>query len=149
MNARKPVCRYCHEWFDPSPFHPKQTVCISPECQRRRRNDYHRNKIATDSEYRLTCAESRKKWRERNSGYQRSYRNRHEDYCKRNRQKQCVRNQKRKLSLIVKNNLAIDVKQLATEVWMTGPGLDAIVKNNLAISQVLIFQTFNESGGYV
>lgn len=149
MNARKPVCSYCHELFDPSPYHPKQTVCISPECQRRRRNDYHRNKIATDSEYRLTCAESRKKWRERNPGYQRDYRCQHEDYCRRNRQKQRVRNQKRKLSLIVKNNLAIDVKRLATEVWMTGPGLDAIVKNNLAISQVLIFQTVRESGGYV
>jgi hypothetical protein len=60
-----------------------------------------------------------------------------------------VRNHKRKLSLIVKNNLAIDVKRLATEVWMTGPGLDAIVKNNIAISQVLIFQTVSESGGYV
>jgi len=41
------------------------------------------------------------------------------------------------------------VKRLATEVWMTGPGLDAIVKNNLAISQVLIFQTVRESGRYV
>jgi len=47
--------------------------------------------------------------------------------------------------LIVKNNLAIDVKRLPAEVWMTGPGLDVIVKNNLAISQVVIFQTFGES----
>jgi hypothetical protein len=146
MKARKPVCCYCHESFDRSPFHPKQKVCISPECQRRRRNEYHRNKIATDLEYRLTCAESRKKWRERNPGYHRRYRSRHEDYCEQNRQKQGVRNQKRKLSLIVKNNLAIDVKRLPTKVWMTGPGLDAIVKNNLAISQVLIFQIVRESG---
>lgn len=146
MKARKPFCPYCHESFDPSPFHPKQSVCFSPECQRRRRSDYHCNKIATDSDYGQTCADSRKKWRESNPGYQRRYRSRHRDYCEQNRQKQCVRNQKRKLSRIVKNNLAIDVKRLPAEVWMTGPGLDAIVKNNLAISQVLIFQTVGESG---
>jgi hypothetical protein len=48
--------------------------------------------------------------------------------------------------MIVKNNLAIDVKRLPAEVWMAGPGLDGIVKNNLAISQVLIMQTVGGSG---
>lgn len=147
MKARKPVCPYCNELFDPSPFHPNQKVCLSPECQRRRRADYHRQKITTDSEYRQSCAESRKKWRENNPGYQSRYRSRNEDYCGRNRQRQRVRNQKRRLSLIVKNNLAIDLKRLPAEVWMTGPGLDGIVKNNLAISKVLIFQTDAESKG--
>jgi hypothetical protein len=52
-----------------------------------------------------------------------------------------VRNQKRKFSIIVKNHLAIDVKRLPAEVWMAGPGLDGIVQNNLAISQVLIMET--------
>jgi hypothetical protein len=145
MKARKPVCPYCLEPFDPSLFHPKQTVCFSPECQRRRQSNYHRKKIATDTDYRQTCTESRKKWRDNNPNYQQRYRALHEDYCQRNRQKQHVRNQKRKLSLIVKNNLAIDVKRLPAKVWMTGPGLDVIVKNNLAISQVLIFQTVGES----
>lgn len=146
MKARKPVCPYCHELFDPSPFHPKQKICLSPECQRRRRTDYHRQKVTTDSEYRQACADSRKKWREGNPEYQSHYRARNEDYCQRNRQKQRVRNQKRRLSLIVKNNLAIDLKRLPAEVWIMGPGLDEIVKNNLAISQVLIFQTDGKSG---
>lgn len=145
MKARKPVCPYCHQSFIPSPFHPEQKVCHSPECQRRRRGDYHRQKILTDSDYGQACADSRKKWRENNPDYQSIYRVRNPDYCQRNRQKQLVRNQKRKLSLIVKNNLAIDLKRLPAEVWMTGPGLDGIVKNNVAISQVLIFQTDGES----
>ncbi len=147
MKARKPVCPYCNKLFAPSPFHPNQKVCLSPECQRRRRTDYHRQKIATDSEYRLACTESRKKWRESNPAYQSRYRGRNEDYCQRTRQKQRVRNQKRRLSLIVKNNLAIDLKRLPAEVWLTGPGLDGIVKNNLAICQVLIFQTDGDSKG--
>jgi hypothetical protein len=146
MNARKPNCLYCHKSFDPSPFHPKQAVCLSVECQLRRRNDYHRKKFENDCDYRQSCIDSRKKWRENNPGYQRRYRSGHEAYCDRNRQRQLVRNQKRKLSLIVKNNLAIDVKRLPAEVWMAGPGLDGIVKNNLAISQVLIMQTVGVSG---
>ena len=101
MKARKPICPYCRQAFDPSPFHPEQKVCLSPECQRRRRAHYHRQKILTDSDYRQVCTDSRKKWRENNPGYQALYRGRNEDYCRRNRQKQLVRNQKRKLSLIV------------------------------------------------
>lgn len=149
MKARKPICPYCHQPFDPSPFHPRQTVCLSPECQSRRRSDYHSKKIASDPDYRQVCLESQKKWRERHPDYQRSYRSRHEAYAERNRQKQWGRNQKRKLSLIVKNNLAIDLKRLPAEVWMAGPGLEVIVKNNLAISQVVIFQTLDASGAYV
>jgi hypothetical protein len=42
--------------------------------------------------------------------------------------------------------LAIDLKRLPAEVWMAGPGLELIVKNNLAISQVVIFQTLDGSG---
>jgi hypothetical protein len=146
MNARKPVCLYCHKPFDPSRFHPKQAVCLSQECQRRRRSDYHRKKIASDSEYRQSCIDSQGKWREKNPDYQRRYRSGHEAYCDKNRQKQLVRNQKRTLSMIVKNNLAIDVKRLPAEVWMAGPGWDGIVKNNLGISKVLIMQTVGESG---
>jgi len=41
------------------------------------------------------------------------------------------------------------VKRLPARVWMTGPGLEVIVKNNLAISQVMIFQTLGESEGQV
>jgi hypothetical protein len=149
MIARNPVCLYCQNTFNPSPFHPKQTVCASPECQRRRQSDYHRKRVAADSDYREACIESRKKWRDNHPGYQRSYRSKHEAYVQQNRQKQHQRNQKRQLALIVKNNLAIDLKRLSARVWMTGPGLEAIVKNNLAISQVMIFQTLGESAGQV
>lgn len=149
MKTGKTVCLYCHKLFAPSPFHPKQTVCLSTECQRRRRSDYHRKRIASDADYRQTCLDSRKKWRENNPHYQRHYRSRNAAYTERNRQKQRQRNQKRKLSLIVKNNLAIDLKRLPSSVWMTGPGLEAIVKNNLAISQIVIFQTLGGSEQHV
>jgi len=37
-------------------------VCSQPECQRRRRADYHRKKLATDSEYREVVRDSQKQW---------------------------------------------------------------------------------------
>jgi len=138
--SRKIKCRYCKKLFTRSPYHPKQEVCLSEECPRRRKREYHRKKIADDAEYRQICADSRANWRENNRGYQRQYRRNNEAACERNRQKQHERNRKRRLSVIVKNNLAIDIKRSFTEVWTIGHGLDKIVKNNLAISQVMILQ---------
>jgi len=145
MKARKPVCPYCDKPFDPSPFHPKQTVCLSVACQRRRRSDYHRTRIVADPGYRQQCADSRKCWRESHPDYQRHYRETHEAYTEQNRAKQRRRNQKRKIALIVKNNLALDVKRLPAEVWVAGPGVDTIVKNNLAFPEVFILHAVGNS----
>ena len=137
---RKIICRYCKEPFIQSRYHPNQEVCLSEECQRRRKREYHRKKRAEDATSRQICADSRKNWRENNPDYQRRYRAKHQFSCEQNRQKQRSRNLKRRLSVIVKNNLAIDVTRSYTEVWTIGPAMDSIVKNNLAISQVMILQ---------
>ena len=142
--SRNPICRYCQQPFIPSLFHPQQAVCRSAACQRQRRSDYHRAKLAREPDYQQTCRDSRQKWRDRHPGYQREYRNRRPAYVERNRSQQEGRNRRRHLEGIVKNNLALDVKRLATEVWMTGPGLEVIVKNNLAISEVLVFHLLSQ-----
>jgi hypothetical protein len=51
-------CRYCQQVFQLSKFQPRQAVCSGAECQRKRRTDYHREKIATDREYREVCRDS-------------------------------------------------------------------------------------------
>ena len=48
---------------------------------------------------------------------------------------------------LVKNNLALDLKALSADVWLVGPELEHLVKNNLAISEVMIFQSVAASGG--
>jgi len=55
-------CRYCEQDFQPSKYQPGQLVCSQPGCQRRRRADYHRQKIAADPEYRQVCRDSPQKW---------------------------------------------------------------------------------------
>ena len=131
-------CRYCQQIFQPSIYRTQQIVCSDPECQRRRRTEYHRKKIRTDFEYAQIVRDSQKKWREAHPGYSQQYRQKHLDAAKRNRQQQRRRDQKRRIQNLAKNNLALDLKHYAAEVWLLGPDTRHLAKNNLALSQVLI-----------
>ncbi len=141
MAAEPRRCPYCDKLFSPSIFHPNQRVCAATGCQKRRRADYHREKYRTDPEYRLVCRESDQKWRLRNADYQRRYRQRHPAYVDQNRRAQKRRDRRRRARDLVKNNLALDLKSLPADVWLAGPDLGDLVKNNLAVSEVMIFQT--------
>jgi hypothetical protein len=117
-----------------------QSACSQPECQRRRRAEYHRRKIATDPEYAEVVRDSRRKWREGHPGYQRVYRQSHAAAVERNRQLQRRRDGQRRVQFLVKNNLALDLKHCAAEAWLVGPAAHDLVKNNLASCQMFIFQ---------
>jgi hypothetical protein len=113
-------------------------VCSQPECQRRRRADYHRKKLATDLEYRQVVRDSQKQWWDEHPEYQKQHRRPNPKLVENNRQRQRQRDQKRRLQLLVRNNLAFDLKHSASEVWLWGPQLHDLDKNNLASAQVLI-----------
>jgi hypothetical protein len=67
-------CPYCQQAFRPAPYHPQQRVCRQPACQRQRRRDYHRQKIASDPVYQQVCLDSPQKWRELPRVVSRSFR---------------------------------------------------------------------------
>jgi hypothetical protein len=138
MNDRR--CRYCQQLFQPSAYRPQQAVCSQLACQRRRRREYHRNKICSDPLYAQVVWDSRKKWREAHPGYQKQYWQTHWKEAERNRQQQRRRDRRRRLRRLVKNNLALDLRCSPAEVWLLGPVAADLVKNNLARSQLLIFQ---------
>jgi hypothetical protein len=143
-------CRYCERIFQPSKYQPGQSVCSEPDCQRRRRADYHRQKIAADPEYRLLCRDSPQKWRSHNPDYWRRYREQHPAAVQRNRQQQQVRDQKRHLCDLANNNSAFgaqrghrpafDLKHSAAEIWLLGGGLQDLANNNAAPAQVWILE---------
>jgi len=133
-------CRHCRTVFTPSIYHPDQQVCLSAECQRTRRREDHRKRYQTDPLYRQQCRESTQKWREATPGYYRRYRQSHPEYANRNREGQRRRDRKRQVADLVKNNLAIAMNPPRARVWLVGPGFEALAKNNLAISEVVIFQ---------
>jgi hypothetical protein len=133
-------CRYCEFIFQPSKYQPGQSVCNESECQRRRRTDYHRQKIAADRVYRQQCLDSPQKWRSRNSDYWRRYREQHPAAVERNRQLQQVRDQKRHLRDLANNNSAFDLKRSAAEVWLLGTGLENLANNNSVSAQVWVLE---------
>ena len=133
-------CRYCEQIFQPSKYQPQQSVCSGSDCQRRRRADYHRRKIAADPEYRQVCRDSSQKWRSRNSDYWRQYRARHPAALERNRQQQHVRNQIRRLHDLANNNSAFDLKHSAAEIWLLGTRLRDLANNNSVPTQIWILE---------
>ena len=140
-------CPYCHRSFLPSAYRPQQSVCSRPECQRQRRTDYHRKKLAADSEYHQVALESQKQWREEHPDYQKQWRQQNPQRVKNNREQQRQRDQKRRLRrrLLDKNNLALDLKHSTSEVWLLGPKVRDLDKNNLASAQVLILPSLGHS----
>ena len=133
-------CTYCQQVFQPSPFRPRQFVCSQPQCQRRRRTDYHRHKIRSDPLYAQVVRDSRKKWRDAHPGYQKRYWQTNPEAAERNRQGQRRRDAKRRVQHLVRNNLALDLKRSPAQLWLVGPLVHDLVKNNVAPSDLLIFQ---------
>lgn len=137
-------CRFCPSSFQPSRFHPEQSVCASAECQRQRRREYHRRKVAADSVYRQVCNDSSQKWRAENPGYWKQYRKLHPDKADRNRTLQQTRDQKRHIRDLANNNLALDLKSSTAGVWLFGPVARHLANNTLATTQVFIVEGLNQ-----
>ena len=115
-------------------------MCSQRDCQRRRRADYHRSKMETDPEYAEVVRDSQRKWREAHPDYQQNCRQSHHQSAEQNRERQRGRDRKRRLHDLEKNNLALDLKHSDLEVWLVGSAAGDLETNNLASSQLLIFQ---------
>lgn len=137
--AKNKTCKYCKHLFQPSQYRPDQRVCSSIQCQRRRRTDYHRKKLAEDPLYREQCRDSQRKWRERNPAYMRDYRAelRRRDPLS---NKSSLSRELRGLLKLVKNNVALDLKSLDASVWLICRKGVVSGKNTLASAKVIILQ---------
>jgi len=92
-------CVSCGEPFVPNPRVKRQRYCSNPACQQARRSEWQKRKLEDDKDYRRNKADAQGRWREGNPGYWRSYRKKHPEYVRRNRELQAKRNRKRKKSL--------------------------------------------------
>lgn len=142
-------CPYCQSSFLPSVYRPQQSVCGRPECQRQRRSDYHRKKLATDPEYRQIVRDSQKQWWDEHPDYQKQRRQQNPKLVESNRREQRQRDQRRRVEHLVRNNLALDLKQSASEVWLLGPKVRDLYRNNLASAQVLILPSLGRPSANV
>ena len=140
-------CLYCQNSFHPSRYCPQQRVCSRPDCQGQRRANSRRQKLAADPEYRQVVRDSRKKWWDEHPDYQKERRKTNREVVERNRQKQQIRDQKRRLARLGRNNLVLDLKHSAAEVCLVGPQIHRLDRNNLVSAQVLILPSIVEPVG--
>ncbi len=134
-------CPYCQQVFQPSRSHANQRICSRPECQKRRRVDYRRKKLADDPVYAEKCRESARQWRKEHPAYWDQYRESHPASVARNRTQQQTRDTKRRLPHLANNTLASELRRYPGTVWLVGAGLCDLANNTLAPTQLLIFQT--------
>ena len=90
--------------------------------------------------YAQVVQDSRKQWRDEHTDYQKTYWRNHPEAAARNRQRQQQRDRQRRVTSLVKNNVALDLKHSAAEVWLVGPDAADLVRNNVAFSEVMVFQ---------
>lgn len=133
-------CPHCQQDFTPSRFRPAQEVCSAKVCQDRRKAESHRKRKAADPVYAEVCRDAQRQWRQAHPDYQRQYRQHHPQQTERNRQQQRGRDELRKLVHLVKNNLAFDLTASVSNVYLVGPAVTLLDKNNLASSKLLIYQ---------
>jgi len=133
-------CPFCQQQFAPSGFHPEQTACSAKTCQRQRRHQNRKRKLALDPEYRQVCRDSARKWRADHPGYWNVYRAAKPESVARNRTQQQQRDLRRRLSHLANSNSALDLKSSAARVWLLGPAAADLANNNLASTQVFILQ---------
>jgi hypothetical protein len=139
------TCPYCRNQFEPSRSHPHQLVCSSAECQRRRRADYHRKKLAKDPLYHALCEDSQKTWKQRNPDYMKQYRASHRKVKPgRPAVRPRIAEIKRLLTSLrnnlVKNTSALLVTRSAPGIWVIAPKKMAGDKNTLAPTHVIVIQ---------
>ena len=139
MGMRKRICKYCNGGFAPSRYRPDQQICSSEKCQRRRRSDYHKRKLAEDPLYREQCLDSQKKWRRKNPGYSKRYRIQ--------RRKSGLLKELHRLTDLVKNNVALDLRSFATSVWIVSPSDLPGEKNSLASAKLIVLQVIAHAVG--
>lgn len=89
-------CLCCRRAFNPHPAVRHQGYCSDPECQKTRKRDWQREKLAKDSDYRQNQAAAQREWRSRNGDYWREYRKRNPAYTEGNRIRQRERNRRRR-----------------------------------------------------
>jgi hypothetical protein len=133
-------CRFCQRQFEPSRSRPAQTACSDKPCQRQRRSESRKRRLALDAEYRQVCRDSARKWRAHHPGYWKQYRVAKPHAVERNRTQQQQRDLRHRLADLANNNSALDLKSSAAGVWLLGPAATERANNNLAATQVFILQ---------
>ena len=95
-------CTHCRAPFVPNPRVKAQRFCARPACQRARKTQWQRDKLARDPDYRANQRDCQRHWQHQHPQYWREYRQRRAAYRERNRLLQQHRDHKRRARPLAK-----------------------------------------------
>ena len=95
-------CAHCQCLVLPNPRVKTQRFCPNKACQRARKAQWQRNKLATDPDYQANQRDCQQRWQHQHPQYWRQYRQQRADYRERNRLLQQHRDRKRRGHLLAK-----------------------------------------------
>ena len=95
-------CAACEQAFRPRAQSPGQLYCGQPACQRERRRRWQRSKRQRDEDYRANQARAQRVWAADHRDYWRKWRAAHPEYAERNRVAQRRRDGERQASRLAK-----------------------------------------------
>lgn len=72
-----------------------QKYCTDPSCRRQRKNEWQKNKLKTDPDYRVAQKKAQKHWYLSHQDYWQRYREKNPQYTEHNRYLQRIRNKRR------------------------------------------------------
>ena len=117
--SKKFKCYHCQRWCTKNPrIKGKQKYCGAKECQQARKDLWEQEKLQNDPAYKVRRQAAKRRWYSKYPGYkyQSKYRKTHPEYCKENREKQILRNQKRQILEIVPKIVKTDTLSLKRAV---------------------------------
>jgi hypothetical protein len=95
MNAKiQCAAPHCGRLFDPNPRVKNQRYCGEKACQRARKREWQKQKLAVDPDYRANQRDCQIEWHRQHPDYYKKYRQEHQRYGERNTLLQSCRNAK-------------------------------------------------------
>lgn len=126
-------CAHCRCHFLPDPRVKTQRFCSNKACQRARKAQWQRDKLATDPDYRANQRDCQQSWQHQHPHYWRQYRQQRADYRERHRLLQQHRDHKRRTRPLAKMDVLEPVTFIQPGIYHLIP----VVGPQLAKMEVL------------
>jgi hypothetical protein len=128
-------CVHCQCIFVPHPRVKTQRFCAKQACQRARKAQWQREKMATDPDYQANQRDCQRTWQNRHPHYWRQYRSKRADYRERNRLLQQHRDQKRRFKPLAKMDASVPVSFVKPGIYHLIPAVGDQLAKMDALSQ--------------
>jgi hypothetical protein len=128
-------CAHCHRPFLPDPRVKTQRFCTNKACQRARKAQWQRDKLATDPDYQANQRDSQRTWQSQHPQYWRQYRQTHAAYRERNRLLQQHRDRTRRRRPLAKMDVLEPVTFIQPGIYHLIPAIGSALAKMDVLSQ--------------